>query len=134
MAYRFKRKEDVDDGVCRIAAERVERAISRLKRSRNPLGEAVHEVRMDIKKLRALLRLVRQAIGKKTFQREAAALREAAACLAAVRDARMKVQTIQRLIKHFDGKASREPFPRITDKLQRNCDQESRAFVQNRSA
>ena len=49
---------------------------------------AVHDARKDLKRARAILRLLRAGMGKAAFRRENLALRDAARPLAAVRDAK----------------------------------------------
>ncbi len=49
---------------------------------------AVHDARKDLKRARAILRLLRAGMGKAAFRRENLALRDAAKPLAAVRDAK----------------------------------------------
>jgi CHAD domain-containing protein len=57
----------------------------------------VHEARKDMKKLRALLRLVRGEIGKTTFARENACFRDAARELAGTRDTDVMLETLAAL-------------------------------------
>ncbi len=68
MAYRFKLGEDFGKGLRRIGEEQIERAISQLMTAE--AGAAVHETRKCLKRVRALLRLVRSSIGKAAFARE----------------------------------------------------------------
>jgi len=132
MSYRFKRKETVDAGVRRIGAERLQRALSRLDKNRDPLG-AVHDVRKDIKKVRALLRLIRPCLPQKIFRREARILRNDAALLAGVRDARVKLQTFQDITKHFEHQLDEHAFPKIHRALETYCDREGKLFLENDS-
>ena len=57
----------------------------------------MHEARKATKKSRAVLRLVRDEIGSKTYARENAALRDAARRLSAPRDATVLVDAVDRL-------------------------------------
>ena len=67
-------------------AGRIDHAIDELGGAveSNP-EEAVHSARKDMKKLRALLRLVRGELGASVYRRENACFREAAAALAGLR-------------------------------------------------
>jgi CHAD domain-containing protein len=60
---------------------------------------AVHRVRKDLKRARALVRLVRPAIGGGSFRAINVALRDAGRTLAGRRDARVLVETLDRLIE-----------------------------------
>lgn len=57
----------------------------------------MHEARKDLKKLRALLRLVRDAIDDEAYARENARYRDAGRALAGARDAQVKLETIEAL-------------------------------------
>lgn len=97
MAFRFKRKEDFADGFSRIAAEQVKRAVREWE---NPdRAVAVHETRKCIKRLRALLRLVKPVLAADDFRAENAFLRDIAASLSVSRDLQVMSQTIAELGK-----------------------------------
>ena len=132
MGYRFKRKESIDDGVRRAGLERIQRALSRLDEVANPL-EAVHNVRKDIKKLRALLRLMSDGLPSKVFRREARLLRKAAGLLAGVRDARVKLQTFQKVTEYFQRQLDGRPFPGIHKALEIYCNRQGKLFVESDS-
>jgi CHAD domain-containing protein len=104
-AYRLKRSEAVADGVRRIARGRAESAREELSRARGgeELAEAIHAARKDMKKLRAVLRLVREGLGEETFGAENRRYREAGRLLAASRDAEVKVETLAALEERFGG-------------------------------
>ncbi len=99
-SYRFKRAEDADDAVRRVAQELTQEAVELLRDDDADPVEAVHEARKNIKKLRADLRLVRPALGK-TYQRENNRYREAGRELSDMRDAQVRAGTIDALAKRF---------------------------------
>ena len=96
MAYRFKLDETFEDGFRRIALEQIERAESQL-RSPNDHAVAVHETRKALKRLRALLRLVRPTLREQAFADENARLREIARILSGARDRHVLLETIVKL-------------------------------------
>ncbi len=97
-AYRFKAGERVPEAIARIALGRIDHAFGELSgRGDGTPEEAVHEARKDMKKLRALLRLVRDEIGEKTFRRESTCFRDVARELAGVRDADVMIATLDGL-------------------------------------
>lgn len=106
MAYRIKRKESVRKAVRRLGCERIRHAIDGLRG--NDLPEAIHGARKDIKKIRAVLRLVRAQIPKSEFRQHIRILRKAAARLSAPRDADVKAEALRKLAWHF----KRELAPR----------------------
>src|SRR5690242_1783369 len=101
MSFRFRRKESVPKGLRRVAEERIESALSLLKDHHRP--ESVHAVRKDIKKVRAVLRLVRARIPSKAYRRQTDLLRKAADRLAGPRDAYVKGAALRNLSKHLQN-------------------------------
>jgi CHAD domain-containing protein len=97
-AYRLKRKEGLPEGVARIARGRIDHAIDELSGEAGSSPEdAVHNTRKDMKKLRALLRLMRGELGDDVYRRENECFRDAAAELSGVRDADVMLATLDAL-------------------------------------
>jgi CHAD domain-containing protein len=97
-AYRLKRKEALPEGVARIARGRIDHAIDELNgEAGSSPEEAVHNTRKDMKKLRALLRLMRSELGDDVYRRENECFRDAAAELSGVRDADVMLATLETL-------------------------------------
>jgi len=96
-AFRLKRSEAVPAGIVRIAGGRLDSAVDELSgRAGHDTPEAVHEARKDIKKLRALVRLVQ---ADASWNRR---LRVTARRLAGRRDADVLLETLDELIKSGD--------------------------------
>lgn len=85
MAYRFQLNEPFDAGFRRITAEQITKAQRLLSSNGNPVS-AVHEGRKGLKRLRALLRLFRHALGKEQFKTENVRYRDIARTLSQSRD------------------------------------------------
>lgn len=68
-------------------------------RTRDPSDKEIHRARKRLKRARATLRLLRLAIGKPTYRRENAALRDAARPLSGVRDAAVLCKPARRYIR-----------------------------------
>ncbi len=100
--------EPLDQGLKRMALEQLDVAIGQLGGfdGRAPDENAVHETRKALKRLRALLRMLDAAVGKKTFTRENAQLRDVAKRLSAARDAEVMLATLDGLIEHNGRKLS----------------------------
>jgi CHAD domain-containing protein len=97
-AYRLKEGQPLPESLARIAAGRIEHAVEELRgKTDDGPEEAVHEARKDMKKLRALLRLVRDEIGDETYRVENATFRDAARRLSSVRDADVMLATLDSL-------------------------------------
>lgn len=96
MAYCFTISDrSLASGVRRIALEQVNRALDHIESPDLPQDEAVHEIRKGVKKLRALLRLVRP--GLRDHKALDAHLRDAARQISALRDAAVLLDTVNRL-------------------------------------
>jgi CHAD domain-containing protein len=96
--YKLKEGEAVPRGIARIARGRIDHAIDELEgRTDSSPEEAVHEARKDMKKLRAVVRLVRDEIGDNVYQRENACFRDAGQELSGIRDADVMLATLAKL-------------------------------------
>src|SRR5246127_615913 len=98
MAFRFENHETPIDGVRRIASERLEQAIAAAGIRPRPSPEDVHEIRKDLKSLRALLQLARGHLVKTTRGQENLVLRDAGRTLSSSRDAEALLEALE---KHF---------------------------------
>jgi CHAD domain-containing protein len=89
-------EEGVDDGLRRIAMEQVDLATWHAKR----VGEAdehVHEIRRAMKRIRAVLRMVRNIIGEESYRHGNFALRDVARDLSEARSGTIRVVTLEAL-------------------------------------
>src|SRR3954470_9303141 len=99
--YRLRAQEDAADGVRRIARGQTDLAIEHLDESSGDGAEAIHEARKAFKRLRALVRLSRDALGDEVYRRENAAFRAAGRRLSGVRDAAVMVETLDDVRRRF---------------------------------
>jgi hypothetical protein len=82
-----------------------------------PGDEAVHQVRKDLKKARAALRLLRDAVGEAAYSRENIELRDAARPLSALRDAVVGLELARELIAKEKSPARRAMLQELRRKL-----------------
>jgi CHAD domain-containing protein len=130
MAGKLHPDEPGTRGARRIARKRVKSALELIGRQ-HPTDHSVHAARKELKKARATLRLVRDALGNSTYKKENAALRDAARPLGEVRDAQILLDALKSLMGHSGGAASRLPlesFQRVLSHRRR----QSRAVVLRR--
>ncbi len=71
-------------------------------------ARAIHETRKALKRLRALVGLLREDLGEPRFKREHAILRDAAGRLASARDAEVMVETLDALLQRHPRKLARQ--------------------------
>jgi CHAD domain-containing protein len=120
MAFRLKEDESIRKGIKRLIRKELDKALQLLTRKKKTKeDEAVHEVRKSLKKVRALLRLIRDAIGSKTYRQENYGFRDAARPLIEVRDAKILVEAVDKLTDHFAKYVSRHVFDEIRQTLLR---------------
>ena len=119
MAFAVKKKESVRKAVKRLGRRRMAKALGALEHC-NRL-DAVHNVRKDIKRVRALLRLVRGAMAKADYRRATDLLREAAGYLGAARDAHVKLNALADLASQFEHELPARPFGEIKGILAEDC-------------
>jgi CYTH domain-containing protein/CHAD domain-containing protein len=101
-AYHLKTEESPGGGLRRVGLGRTEKALERLDGAAGEgLAGAIHGARKDLKKLRSLLRLVREELGKKAFRAENRRYRDAGRLLSGSRDAEVKLETLLGLRHRF---------------------------------
>ncbi|MBX9589312.1 MAG: CHAD domain-containing protein [Hyphomonadaceae bacterium] len=100
MTYRFKLSETVAGGASRIGLEQIDIAEARLA-SREDIPAAIHDARRCLKRLRALLRLIRPALAAAAYRREANRIAAIGRLLADVRDQHVMQQTLAKLEARF---------------------------------
>src|ERR1700736_4154262 len=85
-----------------IVVGRLDEVISALDRGLTS-DDAVHELRKDLKRLRALLRLLRGSVGEATYDRANQILRDMGRPLTPIRDAEILMRTLGKVRRTKDG-------------------------------
>jgi CHAD domain-containing protein len=132
MSLCFKRKEPVPKAIRRLGLERIEHALRCLIDRQH--ANAIHCARKDIKKIRAVLRLVRANIDKKEFRRLNGLLREAAGHLAPPRDAFVKSETFAKLSSSFKGQLAAGALRHVRCALRNDLNRQRKHFEKNKTA
>ena len=127
MPFYFKKSETLAEAVRRVFAERVHAACSELEKTDRP--EVIHRVRKDIKKLRAVLSLVRNEIACDDHRIIRKPLNRAADRLAEARDARVKFRALSKLAKNADVK-----FPVVYKLLRKDWRREMRQLQRGQAS
>jgi CHAD domain-containing protein len=97
-------------------------------------GEAIHEARRSYKKCRAILRLMRDALGYAIYYRENARLRNMQRALSQVRDSDVQCQLFKQLAGNFPEFGRKAWFGRIIEQTERNYHLEMKHFRQTGKA
>ncbi|MGP0054666.1 MAG: CHAD domain-containing protein [Steroidobacteraceae bacterium] len=82
--------------VRRFLLRELDSAIAKLEKG-PPSDHAVHEIRKELKRVRAILRLLRPCLGVRAYRRENAVVRDAARPLTPLRDAAILPQALRQL-------------------------------------
>jgi CHAD domain-containing protein len=119
MAYRLHGDESVAVGIRRIVHEQVDRALDQLidgfERDRD---EAIHDSRKRFKKIRGILRLVRDQLGSNCYRYENNFFRDLGRKFSHVRDARVRVETLESVRDSFDELATHELLNDVREALE----------------
>src|SRR5947208_439602 len=100
MSFQLKPGESARKAVKRLARKQLDAALAELRPRKG--GDAiVHDARKRFKKVRAVLRLVRAELGERAYQRENKCFRDAGRPLTEVRDAKILIETLDKLTEHF---------------------------------
>ena len=116
MTYRLLRDESVEEAVGRIAREQLREALRDFGDEQLDDAEIVHQVRKRCKKVRGLLRMVRQALGD-TYARENAWYRDAARSISGLRDATALLEAFDALIDRYEDQVNVQSFAPLRQAL-----------------
>ncbi len=98
MAFRLTHPGAVTDDVRRLVDDELGAAMTRLADETHAPDARVHSARKSVKRVRALLRLIRAALPEDRFRAHNTALRDAAGGLSAARDAAVALTTFDALV------------------------------------
>ena len=96
MAYRLKPGQQIGQSVRDVGTEQIDRVLSKFS-SKDSRATAVHEARKSMKRLRALLHLIKPAMPKGAFAESEARVKRIARRLSGARDAQAQLETVRKL-------------------------------------
>lgn len=128
-SVRFFAGETLAEGLTRVIGKQFDIALAITEAAPEGQAAAVHETRKAIKRLRAMLRLVRDSISHDVYHTDNAALKLVAAELGAVRDSWVMSQILDRLLPHDDASAAAVNM--LVGRLQERYRAESSAILDN---
>ena len=117
MSYRLEPDEPLAAGLKRIVHEQIDAAVHSLENTGDDPGAAIHDARKRFKKIRAVMRLVRDEVGKAVYRQENACYRDAGRALSAVRDSHVKVATLDALLHRYDDYLDDDVFQETRRRL-----------------
>lgn len=118
MIAELQRSEPGTRGFRRIARTQMAKALDALETGKLT-DQRVHTARKELKKARALLRLLRDALGDAAYGRENRTLRDAARPLSRLRDGKVLLDTLDTLEERFGAPARAVPTEKLRKALLR---------------
>ena len=113
MSLCLESGETLSYGLQRMVLEQFDTCLRHLEDPEKNTGNTVHDTRKRLKKVRAVLRMVRVENSRELFRKENACLRDAGRNLAEIRDSAVRIQTLDRLVRHAGDRLSENPFAEI---------------------
>ncbi|MFL6600246.1 MAG: CHAD domain-containing protein [Steroidobacteraceae bacterium] len=103
MAAELEQSDPGAKGIRKILRKQLKKALASLTAG-SVTDDKVHDARKRIKKARAALRLLRDALAKGVYAGENAALRDVTRPLSQIRDSKVLLDTLRKLTDRFDQK------------------------------
>jgi CHAD domain-containing protein len=128
MGFRLKLREPLPDGLKRVFREQIESALRLCRHPARQRGVTVHEVRKNLKKLRAAMRLAVGEVRKNQHAREDRCVREIGRLVSDLRDAQVRLQTLLQLRDETAKNSGENHFARIEELLSLERESFSAAF------
>lgn len=127
MAYRLKPGRQISRSVRAIGTDQIDRVLAKFS-AKNGRGTAVHDARKAMKRLRALLHLIKPAMAKGAFASNEARIKMIARSLSGARDAQAMLETVHKL-ETLDGAANVAPVSAaLRAHLQAKCAEAERGL------
>lgn len=120
MSFELDNRSNLRKQVRKAACRQLGKAVKALRPRSAPARSgdaAAHTARKRLKEVRALLRLVREGLGEKKFNRENETLRDSARPLSEVRDATALLEALQSLQERYSGTVNKTVFKPVRKAL-----------------
>jgi CHAD domain-containing protein len=125
--YRLRKKESLGEGMRRIALGRIDHARDELRGGASDRATAVHEARKDLKKLRAVLRLVRDELGEEDYRDQNRRFRDFGRALSGARDAQVRLETLNELLERSGNRLESSGVSEFRNGLETEREQQAAA-------
>ncbi len=117
MAYEIKKGESFTEGLSRIGLEEQQETIEAL--TKDDPHKGVHQARKHLKKLRALLRLLRDKVGKNRYQAGNIFYRDIGRHLSTFRDITSQIEITEQLKKNYEDLMEEKGFDQMIQLLEK---------------
>ncbi len=123
--------ENIGGAVQRICVERLGYAVDVLGDPLVDRNEGVHEARKALKRVRAMIRLLRDTVGYRAYRQENVVLRDTARLLAPARDGFVLVRLLDGIVERYRGQLAPGAFPSVRRRLVARRDETFAAVADN---
>jgi CHAD domain-containing protein len=136
MGFKLKEDESFSNEIKRTVVEQLDKALESLKPTSRSKDEAIHNARVCIKKIRALLRLVRDSLGDDLYRQEDKVYRDSGRMLSKARDSAAMLEIANKLLGHFSDQLTPDAFAEVLGPLKhsRNVRQGDRKIAMSKAA
>jgi len=117
MELQLDLAENIPDAIRHLATEQVKIALDQLTASQFGLDERIHTTRKSFKKVRSILRLVRDEIGEDVYHHENLSYRDAGRLLAPMRDSSVLVKTLDDITERLAHQLNAEALKSVRAQL-----------------
>ena len=128
--FELSDSERLSDGLRRLSLEEFDRAIGGLLHG-SDVDVAVHEARKSMKRLRAVLRMIRDELGEERYRRENELLRNTARLIGPVRDSAVLMKTVATTRARFAVHLRRSAFETLESNLARRHEEARARLVED---
>ena len=108
--FSISRRETVKESVNRILLEQIDYILKYCKTDQKDVHRAIHEIRKSIKRIRAVLRLIREEIGYSSYYRENVFYREMNRSVSDIRSYNVLVLSLEKLQSDLSKTIPAETF------------------------
>lgn len=133
MGYQLYVGENLRDAVRRIVTERVDYAIEQLEKMSGNRDKQIHEARKSFKQIRAVLRLIRGSLDTDVYSQENETYRDAGRALSALRDAFVRMETLDEALQKIDNPEARAIASMLREHLQERYNEAHKNIVEDRT-
>lgn len=112
--FRISKRESVSGNIRRILLEQIDYIIAHCESEQENIHKSIHEIRKSIKRIRAVLRMVREEIGYSSYYRENVFYRDRNRGTSDLRTYNVLVLTLEEVMKNLGGKVPREELEQLT--------------------
>lgn len=117
MSYYIQSHETLPTAITRIAQEQRQKAEAALKHKENRHA-GIHKARKHFKKLRALMRLVRDELGAKAYKKQNVFYRDLGRRLSDLRDATSLLEALEMLHEEYGTFVKKQAFDDVKTALE----------------